>query len=265
MWFRSLFERASARAVAFAVALTLVASAVASAATFSVDPISVTLKKGGSSATIAIVNQSGQKLRLQVTGFSWQQSPAGQMQLAATDDLVFFPQLLTLDPGETRRIRVGVTAPQAATEKTFRVFMEELPSLASIVAPANGPQLTIRMKIGVPVFVAPIGPASFSGDVRAASVRGDSLQFDVANTGNVHFNVADVRVATTGVSGGSPFSSDLSGWYVLAGETRHYIVPLPKGRCASIASVSVSVKTDAGSFKNTFSNVSKDCAAAPHR
>jgi len=265
MWSRYLSRRARTRAVSLIAAYALLAPIAAAAATFSVDPISVTLAKGDSSATIAVVNQSGAKLRLQVTGFAWTQSPSGELKLAPTDDLVFFPQLLSLDPGETKRIRVGVTAAQGPTEKTFRVFMEELPSLASILAPASGPQLTIRMKIGVPIFVRPQGPANVSGEARNVTVRGGSLQFDIANTGNVHFSIQDVRIAGTTASGATAFSQDLSGWYVLAGETRHYVVPLSKERCASLASLTIATKTDAASFKNAFSNVQKDCAAAAHR
>jgi fimbrial chaperone protein len=265
MWFRSLSKPGLIRGAAFAAALAIAVPSTAVATTFSVDPISVTLAKGGSSATIAVVNQSAGKLRLQVTGYSWTQSTAGQIQLAPTDDLVFFPQLLTLDPGETKRIRVGVTSAQGPVEKTFRIFMEELPSLASIVAPAAGPQLTIRMKIGVPVFVKPAGAATASGAVRNVAVRGGSLQFDVANTGNVHFSVQDVRIAATNASGAPAFAQSVAGWYVLAGGTRHFVVPLSKERCAALHSVTIATKTDVGTFKSAFPSVQKDCPAAAHR
>jgi len=265
MWFRSLSRCARTRAIWLIAAFALLAPSAAVAATFSVDPISVTLLKGNSSATIAVTNQSGTKLRLQVSGFAWTQSTGGELKLTPTDDLVFFPQLLTLDPGEAKRIRVGVTAPQGATEKTFRVFMEELPSLASVIAPAAGAQLTIRMKIGVPIFVRPLGAVTVSGEARNVAIRGGSLQFDLANTGNVHFSVQDVRIAATTAAGVPAFSQDLTGWYVLAGETRHFVVPLTKQRCASLASVTIATKTDAGSFKNAFSNVQKDCSAADKR
>lgn len=260
MWFWSL-----SRVACLAVAIATTAVGVASAASFSVDPISVTLKHGGTSATIAVVNQSGSKLRLQVTGFSWQQSTAGEMQLAATDDLVFFPQLLTLDPGETKRIRVGVTAANGLVEKTYRVFMEELPSLDSVLLPQAGAQLTIRMKIGVPIFVSPIGATTVSGTVSNARIHDGSIQFDVINTGNKHFSVSDVAVVATNKAGVQAFAQNVTGWYVLAGGTRHFVVPLPKGRCDEISELKINVKTDTGSFKNAFSNLRKDCPAAAHR
>jgi fimbrial chaperone protein len=99
MWQRSTFKRAAAVFIAIAG----FAMGSGRAATFAVDPISVSLAKGNSSTAVAVTNQSPQKLRLQITGFAWQQKPSGEMQLTPTDDLVFFPQLLTLDPGETPR------------------------------------------------------------------------------------------------------------------------------------------------------------------
>jgi len=257
----SSFLLASTRAFLLSAAFAFLAPAAASAAAFSVDPIALTLAGGHSSATIAVVNQSGAKLRLQVTGFSWSQGSAGEIQLTPTTDLVFFPRLLTLNPGETRRIRVGVMSGQVATEKTFRVFVEELPALASVVTPA-GAHLNIRMKIGVPLFLQPLGTATASGDVKNVAVRGRALHFDVLNTGNTHFSVQDVRLSAANAVGSPAFAETMPGWYILAGATRHYVVPLTKAYCAALSSVTIAARTDAGTFKNAFANVPKDCVAS---
>lgn len=244
--------------VAFFAAVLCIGG-VAQAATFSVDPIAVTLAQGNSSVSIAVTNQSPQQLRLQITGFAWDQSASGEMELPKTDDLLFFPQMLTLDPGETHRIRVGVTQMRGQVEKTYRVFMEEMPSLQSVLGQSGASQVTVRMKIGVPVFLKPAGPVQVSGAVRNASLRGGALSFDVANTGNVHFSIQNVRVTGTG------FSQTLSGWYVLAGGVRHYTVKVPAARCESLESVRVDVQTDALRFGQTFSPLVKQCAVARAR
>lgn len=230
------------------------------AATFSVQPIIVTLDKGNSSATVAIQNQSNDKLRLQVSGFSWNQSPSGEMQLTPTDDLVFFPQLLTLDPGETRRVRIGVTADQAAAEKSYRVFVEELPSLQAIVAPKTA-AISIRLKIGIPVFINATGSSVLSGSIKNPAVRDNALTFDVVNTGNTHFSIQQVKIVGKSAAGSDVFSHDLNGWYVLAGGTRHYSVPISKANCAALASVAVQVRADTVSFSNAFPDVSKQCGS----
>lgn len=250
----------SRRLVALIAAVLALVAQPAQAATFSVDPISVTLPKGNASATIAITNQSPGKLRLQVSGFAWQQKSTGEIALTPSDDLVFFPQLLTLDPGETRRIRVGVSTTAAPVEKTYRVFMEELPSLESVVAPKTA-SVTIRMKVGVPVFLSPSAPPISSGDVRDANVRGGALSFDVLNTGNKHFSIQQVRVAGSNAAGGNVFSQDVTGWYVLAGDTRHFSLPISKERCEELRTVVVTVHTDALTFSKSFPDLRKQCAA----
>lgn len=247
-------------AAALFVALLLATSLSARASTFSVDPIEVTLGRGNSSASIAITNQSPQKLRLQVTGYAWEQSSSGEMKLTPTDDLVFFPKLLEIDPGDTKRIRVGVTAEQGSLERSYRVFMEELPSLESVIAPKQN-AVTLRMKIGVPVFVKPNAAPAASGAVRDATADNGSLSFDVLNTGNTHFAIQSVRVTGKDASGAQIVSNDLSGWYVLAGGTRRFAVPISKDRCEALRSLSVQVRTDAITFSNSFPDLSKQCGS----
>jgi fimbrial chaperone protein len=254
---RSIF---SLKAAALLATLLCAAGAIARSATFSVDPIQIVLARGNSSESIAITNQSAQKLRLQVSGFSWNQSAGGEMKLAPTDDLVFFPQLLELDPGETKRIRVGVTADSGPMEKTYRVFMEELPSLESVIAPRQS-TVTLRMKIGVPVFVKPTGTPALSGVVRDAAASDGALSFDVVNSGNTHFAVQTVHVVGKDASGSTIVSHDLSGWYVLAGGTRRFSVPLSKNDCEALRTLAVQVRTDAVNFSNSFSDFSKQCGA----
>ena len=61
-----------------------------------------------------------------------------RIELAPTQDVVFFPALLTLKPGEERRIRVGSTAAPGSIEKTYRIFVEELPASGRDVGGLRG-------------------------------------------------------------------------------------------------------------------------------
>lgn len=262
---RSIFNL---RTIALLLSATLALGSFAHAATFSVDPILVTLEKSNSSASIAVTNQTPQQLRLQITGFAWSQTASGQIKLSKTDQLVFFPQLITLGAGETKRVRVGVTAPQGATEKTYRVFMEQLPSLQSVLAPRGRAQVTLLLKVGIPVFLKPAGSTVVAGAVRNASIRGKMLAFDVANTGNSHFSIQSVSITGKNRSGGDAFSQNLTGWYVLAGTTRRFEVPitsLTSARCATVSSLSVQVRTDAGRFGQMFPGVRKECGSISAR
>src|SRR5579872_4601426 len=73
------------------------------ASVFTVTPVRVTFQ-GPSSTLLTLKNESDQPLRFQITSFAWSQSPQGEMQLTPTDDIVYFPALLSLNPGEERKV-----------------------------------------------------------------------------------------------------------------------------------------------------------------
>ena len=235
----------------------------ATAATFSVDPNTVTLATSNASASIAVTNQSQDPLRLQLTGFAWHQSASGEMQLSAAQDLVFFPDLVTLKPGETRRIRVGVTSPATPVEQSYRIFLQELPSLESVKNPKSA-SIAIRVKVGVPIFLSPTVPAVQKGSVENASVRDGVLAFDVRNDGNVHFAISQAHVTARSASGGDAFSKDVTGWYVLPGETRHFALPIAKAACDELKTLTVQVDANPVKFGQTFTDIHKQCAPPPH-
>ena len=108
-----------ASAVVFAVSLLGGPLArPAAASNFNVNPTQVFLSSKATSALVTVRNDSTDQLRFQLSVFAWDQSPSGELVLTPTDDIVFFPSLLTLGPNEERRVRVGrVTAP-GEKEKT---------------------------------------------------------------------------------------------------------------------------------------------------
>jgi fimbrial chaperone protein len=105
----------------------LTRAGVAPAGTFQVNPIRITFSPKSSSALLTVRNDSTEKIRFQVGVFEWDQTPQGEMLLNSTDDLIFYPNLLAIDPGEERNIRVGTNKFIVASEKSYRIFVEELP------------------------------------------------------------------------------------------------------------------------------------------
>ena len=85
------------------------APGVARAASFSVDPTLIQLSPRAPSTLLVVRNESTSAVRLQLSAFSWAQSVEGEMQLQPTEDIVFFPALFTLEPGQERKVRVGTT------------------------------------------------------------------------------------------------------------------------------------------------------------
>jgi fimbrial chaperone protein len=237
---------------------------VARASQFHVVPIRVDFNGSTNTALLTLTNQSSEDLRFQVRAFQWGQDAKGDMDLKPTNDIIFFPALLTLKPGEERKVRIGSKAHPTAVEQTYRVFFEELPPLEK-PEDQKGAQVRIVTRMGVPVFIEPVSRKA-SADVANFAAQYGKLTFDVKNAGNVHFVAQHVRVIATDAAGKSVFDKQRDGWYVLAGGMRSYDLDLTPAECASIKSVAVEVMTDLSTkpeealVKRTFAVPANNCS-----
>ena len=214
----------------------------ASASAFRVTPIRVVLDRGGASALLTLTNESQDTLRFQISAHQWSQDPAGLMKLESTQDILFFPALVTLEAGAERKVRVSAKVPQGPVEKSYRIFFEELPALATAET-AAGAQVRILTKMGVPIFVAPqkvVEKASIS----EARVEGGKLLFDVKNEGTTRFAVQGVKLRGLDANGAAVFEQQLDGWYVLAGTVRSYAFPIPADVCTRLKGIEIAAQTD---------------------
>jgi fimbrial chaperone protein len=211
----------------------------ADAATFTVDPTQVFITGRSGSVLLTLRNETQEPLRFQLSAFAWDQSVSGEMQLQPTEDVVFFPSLLTLGPGEVRRVRVGSATTPGTREKTYRIFVEELPPLE----PSAG-GVRVLTKMGIPVFVRPtkeVASATLSGLER----RSDRFRFALDNSGSVH--LMPTRITVRGLAGTTAaFTQTLEGWYVLAGGRREFDMALPETECSRVTSLNVEIEFATG-------------------
>jgi len=219
--------------------------AIASASTFTVSRVHVFLSTRQKSELVKVRNDSDVALRFQVSVFAWEQSAQGEMVLAATRDIVFFPPLFALKPGEERNLRIGTSAPSASVEKTYRLFIEELPSQEGGPGPPG--QVAIRTRLGIPIFLRPVKEAT-GGRVEQVGVREGRLAFTVRNTGNVHLLAQAIRVTGYGAAGETVLEGKLEGWYVLAGGTRLHDLELPADKCPLLRTIAIEVQTPQAAF-----------------
>ena len=227
------------RAGLIAICLTapgVIGSAFASS--FAVNPTQIFLTSKSTSAILTLRNESDETLRFQLTVFAWDQSVQGEMKLQPTSDIVFFPTLLTLAPKESRNVRVGAATAFEAVEKSYRIFVEELPPQA----PQPG-QSAVRVltKMGVPIFLQPMRTQAQAG-LRDLMVKDGVFTFNVRNTGNVHFVPEAVRVSGTNDAGQVLLEKQLDGWYILAGGLRAYELRLPSPGCSALTTLSIDVR-----------------------
>jgi fimbrial chaperone protein len=211
------------------------------ASAFTVSPVRILLGPGANSALLTVRNDSSEPLRFQMSLKAWNQATDGEMQLSETKDVVFFPSLMELQAGEEKKVRVGATfkAP-VLTEKTYRIFFEELPPANVLQRQQAGAHVRVLTKMGVPIFIQPPNPV-VKAELSEVGVAAGKIIFDVRNVGNVFFTVHGATVIGTAKDGATTFQQKQDGWYVLAGGTRRYHVEIPVGACPGTDRIRVEI------------------------
>jgi fimbrial chaperone protein len=214
------------------------------ASTYDVTPISLTLTPKMTSGMLAITNRGSEAVRFSVTAMAWDQSAEGEMVLSPTKDLVFFPAMFNLNPGEARNVRVGSSLKPGAVEKTYRLFIQELPPLAKSQAEAAS-QVRVVSKMGVPVFVEGTSAQS-AATVSNMSFAAPKVSFVLKNTGNAHYRPEKITIEAKDEKGKVVHSQEVKSWYLLAGRSQRYEVSLPPELCGTMRSIELALKTANG-------------------
>jgi fimbrial chaperone protein len=238
------FLRARCRRALIAViaGLGFLQAGSAAAATFTVTPTRVDLAGANANTLLTLKNESTQPIRFQITTSAWSQSDSGEIQLAPTEDILFFPALLTLGPGESKKVRVAASTTPGASEKTYRIFFEELPPLETPEV-QGAASVRILTKMGVPIFVAP-EKRRVEAAVSDPVFANGKLTFDVTNGGTVRYSIYNAKVYGLGAGGVQLFEKEQSGWYVLAGGKRTFDLQLTPEEAKSVSSFRIEVNTD---------------------
>ncbi len=215
--------------------------------TFQVNPIRITLSPQSSSALLSVQNDGSETARFQIGVFTWDQSAEGEMVLKPTEDLIFYPKLLTIEPGDHRNIRVGTKQAVVATEKSYRIFVEELPP------DSNTQQKGIRLltKMGVPIFIEPakqLVHAEFGQMKMGAS----GFFFEIKNVGNVHFFPSKISVLGKDMPGQTLLEREIQPWYVLPGGVRRYSIPISPSECKQLHDLTVELEVEGKTLKQAF-------------
>lgn len=219
----------------------------AHASTFNVNPIQLHLSEDGSSTLLTVHNTSEEEIRFQLSTYAWSQGPEGQIELRATEEIIFFPRMMKLAPGVKRKVRIGLarspskrgakTRESASDEKvdprekTYRILVEELPSRKTR---KDAAQIQVLTRMSIPIFVEP-PTQSVKLKIANATVERGRFSFDLKNDGTVHTMLDKVRVTAVNSGHRELFSRELAGWYVLAAGVRSYVVDIPESICSKVA------------------------------
>lgn len=209
--------------------------ALALAGPFDVQPIPLVLDASRRSAALVVRNTGAASASLQVEAARWTQGEDGAERYEPAPELVIFPELLRLGPGEERVLRVGLDALPAGAdaERAYRIYLQELP-----VGEAGEPMVKMTFRMGVPLFVKP-GREVRQRRLQRIWLDGGLVHVRLENTGSVHAKVRRLRVEGVDAAGGVRFEREAKGWYVLAGASAVYSLKLDPDDCASARVLSV--------------------------
>ena len=211
-------------------------------------PIRLDLGKEARTGAITVVNDGKMPINYQIRAYEWTQDATGKDNYSETADLIVFPKIMTINTREEKVIRIGLGPGQARNEKTYRVFIEELP-------PPRKDQETgvsVAIKFGVPVFVKPLAE-EIQGTFETPAFGNGAVNFAIKNSGTVNFNITKVLVKGKDVGGNTVLARETAGWYLLSGSARTYSLPVSQEECARLYSLELEAINDKKPLKTVVS------------
>jgi len=191
-----------------------------------ISPVRIDLSDDHNKDVIRISSQSETTVSYQVEIVSWSQSEERREIYSPTEDVLAVPPLFTLPPGEEQIVRVGLlTDADPSTEQSYRMFITELAGPQEEKAETTG--VNMRLRLGIPVFVAPRALPNSSLNLVDSRQIENQLFMQMQNSGNTHVRISEVQLHTPGIEGPQIESAAI---YILAGQSGYVPVVLPDSR-----------------------------------
>jgi fimbrial chaperone protein len=217
-------ERYAGKAAACAAFLFLVlAYPVTALPAVDISPVLVELGEQHNKDVIRITNSGDAAKSFEVNVVAWSQSADEREIYTPSDELLAVPPLFTLQPGEQQLVRLGLMRhADAETELSYRVFFTELAPPETEERTTSG--INVRLRFGIPVFVAPLAAAAPAVQFVGLRSIGDNTFMELRNTGNVRVKVGEVRYQAP-----ASYDTDVSPavFYLHAGRTGYLPLQLP--------------------------------------
>ena len=208
-------------------------------ANFSLNPIRVYFDGSSKTNILSITNNSDDSISVQLRAYAWTQNEKGENSYDLTKDIVFFPKIANIKKGEKKIVRLGTRVPQGKQEKTYRLYIEEIPNLKKMDRTA----VNIVMKIGVPIFLAPV-KVEPKGLVKEMDLDAGSFHAKLINDGNVHFILRAINVQGRNEAGEEIFREEIGGRYLHSGNAKDITFDIPQESCVHIKTLDLEMNTD---------------------
>jgi fimbrial chaperone protein len=207
-------------------------SGAAHAASLYVAPVRVVLTPSRPVASVTLGSgEEEAEVAIQAEVMAWSQEN-GQDVYQPTREVLVNPSIFRLSPGAQQIVRLGLQVPAASTERSYRIFFQQLPRDQALPKDGKGgAQLQTLLRLAVPIFVPPAGTPlqdaqwrlrRASPSLAAPGSAGHVLAVD--NRGTDHLQLTQIIVRREG--GAELLRKNLS-LYVLAGQSAEVALELP--------------------------------------
>ncbi len=260
----SFWNRAWMKTAGVAALALILCSSQLCAGNFSINPTSLELNASVKSGAFTVINSGDEKLNCQVEVKEWVQDANGKDVYNDTKEIIFFPKIMTVEPNEQRAIRIGITVPAGSREKTYRLFVQEIPTMKKDEGEGTQPRqitagLTIAFRYATPIFVVPAKPQLSASVERMELSKGIATAL-VKNTGNVHIRLLSLVFRGKSADGRELFSKEIAGWYILQGVSGRYETAVPKEVCSELATIEVTGRAENLTVNGTLDADRKMCS-----
>jgi fimbrial chaperone protein len=186
-------------------------------------------------------NVGSESTVVQLETSSWTQHD-GQDALTSTTDILATPPIITIPPGGSRIIRVGLRRPpDPQHEMTYRLFLREVPPPEPIAQ-----ALRVALLISMPVFVVPPQALVPVVQWRALRTQDGNIRLLARNTGQSHIQLGQLEIAPA--EGGPSIATRSMADYLLPDNGREWTLT-PRAAAPAGKAVTISSQADIGMVK----------------
>jgi len=194
------------------------------AASLSVAPLRLVLTPERPVASLTMGNSDeAEEVAVQAEVLVWSQED-GRDVYQPTREVLVNPSIFRLPPGGRQIVRLGLQVPAEAVERSYRVFLRQLPRDQALPAD-GGVKLQTLLRIGVPIFVPPLQlRQALQWRLQAGGAGGRGYKLMLDNQGSEHIQLTQLVVRREG--GAELLRKSLS-HYALAGQSAGIELELP--------------------------------------
>jgi fimbrial chaperone protein len=196
----------------------LLAAGAATADSLSVSPVRATLSAAAPIIALTVQNGGDDPAVVQLEAMLWSQSD-GADRYEPTRDLIATPPIFTVPAHASQIVRVGLRrAADSRHELAYRLYLQEIPP----PPPPDFVGMRVALRLGVPVFVAPLASTPAALHCEALRAADATLSVACRNDGSAHVRI--VGLALSSAAGGPALMTRQVAADVHAGQSRAWVM-----------------------------------------